>query len=76
MGMHNLASGHRRTGRRDKYGLLAGLMLVLTMSGCATPQRSQTLYPVSEADGLGRHGLRGHRFPARRDCCAATTYGH
>ena len=52
MGMHNLASGHRRTGRIDRYALLAGLMLVLTMSGCATPQRSQTLYPVSEADGL------------------------
>ena len=49
MGMHNSALGLRRT---SLYCLFSGLMIVVTMSGCATPQRSQNLYPVSEADGL------------------------
>ena len=49
MGMHNLALGPRR---KSLSCLLSGLMLVVTMSGCAPPQRSQNLYPVSEADGL------------------------
>ena len=51
MVMHNSASGHRRVGPIDRH-FFVGLMLMLTMAGCATPQRSQTLYPVSEADGL------------------------
>ena len=49
MGMHNSALGLRRT---SLSCLFSGLMLVVTMSWCATPQRSQNLYPVSDADGL------------------------
>ena len=49
MGMRNTKLGNRRT---SLYCLLSGLMLAVTMSGCAAPQRSQNLYPVSEADGL------------------------
>ena len=49
LGMHNLALDHRR---KDLYWLLAVLMLVAATSGCVAPQRSQNLYPVSEADGL------------------------
>ena len=49
MGMHNLALDQRR---KDLYWLLAVVMLVAATSGCVTPQRSQNLYPVSEADGL------------------------
>ena len=53
-----MRSNHTQVGnpvRSSTVAICAALMVAL-LTGCATPQRTQTLYPVSETDGLTASG--------------------